>query len=47
MAEENVFVIAMQYSPLLAGFAVVLSNGKAAFMTADTLKFEPSVSICI
>lgn len=44
MAEENIYVTSMQYSPLLAGFAVVMSNGRAAFMTADTLKFEPSVS---
>ena len=34
----------LQYSLLLGGFAVVLSNGKAAFLTANTLKFEPTVS---
>ncbi len=32
------------YSPLIGGFALVLSNGRAAFMTANTLRFDPAVS---
>jgi len=40
----NVYVAALHYSALLGGFAVVLSNGRAAFLTANSLKFEPSVS---
>ncbi|XP_014677395.1 PREDICTED: RAB6A-GEF complex partner protein 1-like, partial [Priapulus caudatus] len=35
----------MEYSPLMAGFAVVLSDHRAAFLTAPTLKFEPTAPI--
>ena len=41
----NIYVRALHYSSLLGGFAVVLSNGRAAFLTANSLKFEPSVSV--
>ena len=40
----SICVQALHYSSLLGGFAVVLSNGRAAFLTASSLKFEPSVS---
>lgn len=40
----SICVQALHYSSLLGGFAVVLSNGRAAFITANSLKFEPSVS---
>jgi len=40
----SVYIRAVHYSSLLGGFAVVLSNGRAAFLTANSLKFEPSVS---
>ena len=43
--EEGVYVREFQYSPLIGGFAIVLSNGRSAFMTANTLKFDPAVSI--
>ena len=42
--DSGIHVEAFQYSPLLGGFAAVLSNGRAAFITANTLKFEPDVS---
>ncbi|XP_035209337.1 guanine nucleotide exchange factor subunit RIC1-like isoform X2 [Stegodyphus dumicola] len=35
------YVKSMEYSPIIGGFSVVLSNGQAAFITATTLKFEP------
>lgn len=38
-------MVDLEYSPLVGGFAVVLSDGKAAFLTASTLKFDPNVSI--
>ncbi|XP_071528782.1 guanine nucleotide exchange factor subunit Rich isoform X3 [Panulirus ornatus] len=38
----GVHVIDLEYSPLVGGFAVVLSDGKAAFLTASTLKFDPN-----
>ncbi|GIX72536.1 guanine nucleotide exchange factor subunit R06F6.8 [Caerostris extrusa] len=39
--EVNLFVKSMEYSPIIGGFSVVLSNGQACFITASTLKFEP------
>ncbi|XP_013407525.1 RAB6A-GEF complex partner protein 1 [Lingula anatina] len=39
--EENVNIPHMEYSPLLGGFATVLSNGRAAFLTVTSAKFEP------
>jgi len=41
---SSIYIQALHYSSLLGGFAVVLSNGRAAFLTASSLKFEPSVS---
>lgn len=43
ITENNVFVKDIEYSPLVGGFAIVLSNGKAAFLTAQSLKFDPNV----
>lgn len=34
----------MEYSPLIGGFAIVLNDGRAAFLTASSLKFDPNVS---
>lgn len=42
LEEPNICVESLEYSPLIGGFSVVLSNGKAAFITAPTLKFDPS-----
>ena len=41
LTDSGTYVRDFQYSPLLGGFAAVLSNGRAAFITANTLKFEP------
>ncbi|XP_042872511.1 guanine nucleotide exchange factor subunit Rich-like isoform X2 [Penaeus japonicus] len=38
----GVHVIDLEYSPLVGGFAIVLSDGRAAFLTASTLKFDPN-----
>jgi hypothetical protein len=35
----------IDYSPLVGGFAVVLNDGRAAFLTAASLRFDPNVSI--
>lgn len=43
ITENNVYVLDIEYSPLVGGFAIVLSNGKAAFLTAQSLKFDPNV----
>ncbi|XP_033223995.1 guanine nucleotide exchange factor subunit Rich isoform X2 [Belonocnema kinseyi] len=42
ITENNVYVLDIEYSPLVGGFAIVLSNGKAAFLTAQSLKFDPN-----
>ena len=42
---EGVSFRAMEYSPLLGGFAVVLADGRGGFLSANTANFECSVSI--
>ncbi|CAH1775600.1 unnamed protein product [Owenia fusiformis] len=37
----GIYFTHIEYSPLLGGFAAVLSNGKAAFITSQSVKFEP------
>lgn len=44
IVEKNIFVTSMDYSPLVGGFAVTLSDGRAAFLTANDLRFDPNVS---
>lgn len=44
IVEANTYVVSIDYSPLVGGFAVVLNDGRAAFLTASTLKFDPNVS---
>jgi len=39
---EETHVINLAYSPLLGGFAIVLDDGRAAFLVANTLKFDPN-----
>ncbi|ESN99121.1 hypothetical protein HELRODRAFT_189001 [Helobdella robusta] len=38
---SSVHVSLIDYSPQMGGFAVVLSDGRAAFLAANSLKFEP------
>ncbi|XP_014479745.1 PREDICTED: guanine nucleotide exchange factor subunit Rich [Dinoponera quadriceps] len=42
LTENNVYVTDIEYSPLVGGFAIVLSDGRAAFLTAQSLKFDPN-----
>lgn len=42
IVEENTYIIAMEYSPLVGGFAIVFNDGRAAFLTATSLKFDPN-----
>lgn len=41
--EDNTYVSSMEYSPLIGGFAITLNDGRAALLTATTLKFDPNV----
>ncbi|XP_075216315.1 guanine nucleotide exchange factor subunit Rich [Lycorma delicatula] len=40
--EKNVYIVDMEYSPFVGGFAIVLNDGRAAFLTASTLMFDPN-----
>lgn len=42
ITEPNTYITEIDYSPLLGGFAAVLNDGRAAFLTATTLKFDPN-----
>lgn len=42
IVEANTYVVSIDYSPLVGGFAVVLNDGRAAFLTASSLKFDPN-----
>lgn len=44
IVEENTFIADMEYSPLVGGFAIALNDGRAAFLTSSTLKFDPNVN---
>lgn len=41
--ENNTYVSSMEYSPLIGGFAITLNDGRAAYLTANSLKFDPNV----
>lgn len=44
LLECNTYIVDIEYSPLVGGFAVVLNDGRAAFLTAVSLRFDPNVS---
>jgi hypothetical protein len=42
--DKEAYIVSMDYSPLLAGFSIVLKDGRAGFLTSSNLKFDPNVS---
>lgn len=44
IVDKDIYVTSMDYSPLVGGFAITLSDGRAAFLTANDLRFDPNVS---
>lgn len=44
IVDKDIHVTSMDYSPLVCGFAITLSDGRAAFLTANDLRFDPNVS---
>lgn len=44
IVEQNTYITDIEYSPLIGGFAVVINDGRAALLTAVSLKFDPNVS---
>lgn len=45
IVEDNTHVNDIEYSPLVCGFGITLNDGRAAYLTAPNLKFDPNVSI--
>ncbi|XP_066249588.1 guanine nucleotide exchange factor subunit Rich isoform X2 [Euwallacea similis] len=42
IVEDNIYITDIEYSPLVGGFSIVLNDGRAAFLTATSLKFDPN-----
>jgi RAB6A-GEF complex partner protein 1 len=42
ITEPDTYIVQIDYSPLLGGFAAVFNDGRGAFLTASTLKFDPN-----
>lgn len=45
LTDKGTFVSKIAYSPLIGGFATVFNDGRAAFLVATTLQFDPNVII--
>jgi len=43
LTSNNTFIVDMEYSPLVGGFGIILNDGRAALLTASSLKFDPNV----
>jgi hypothetical protein len=44
LADKGAFVTKISYSPLLGGYAIILNDGRAAFLVASNVNFDPNVS---
>ncbi|XP_065331674.1 guanine nucleotide exchange factor subunit Rich isoform X2 [Cloeon dipterum] len=42
ITDDITFISEIEYSPLVGGFAAVLNDGRAAFLTAYSLQFDPN-----
>ncbi|XP_015368473.1 PREDICTED: guanine nucleotide exchange factor subunit Rich [Diuraphis noxia] len=42
LTSKDTFIIDMEYSPLVGGFGIILNDGRAALLTASSLKFDPN-----
>ena len=42
LTDKNVHVSKLSYSPLIGGYALVFNDGRAAFLVASTLNFDPN-----
>lgn len=43
LTSKDTFIVDMEYSPLVGGFGIILNDGRAALLTASSLKFDPNV----
>lgn len=44
LSDPDIYITHLEYDSLLHGFLLVLSNGKAAYLTSSSVKFDPGVS---
>lgn len=44
LSDKGSYVSKIEYSPLIGGYAIVLNDGRAAFLVASTIDFDPNVS---
>ena len=44
LTDKGAHVRCIAYSPLIGGYALVLNDGRAAFLVASTLNFDPNAS---
>ena len=47
LADKGAFVTKIAYSPLLGGYTIILNDGRAAFLVASNVNFDPNVSHAI
>ncbi len=45
LATKGAYVTKISYSPLLGGYAIILNDGRAAFLVASNVNFDPNVRI--
>jgi hypothetical protein len=43
LTTKNTYIVDIEYSPLVGGFGIILNDGRAALLTASSLKFDPNV----
>ena len=43
LADKGAFVSKIAYSPLLGGYTIILNDGRAAFLVASNVNFDPNV----
>lgn len=43
LTTKDTYIVDMEYSPLVGGFGIILNDGRAALLTASSLKFDPNV----
>lgn len=43
LTTKDTYIVDIEYSPLVGGFGIILNDGRAALLTASSLKFDPNV----
>lgn len=45
--DNSIYVVDIVYAPLVGGFCIVLSDGRAAILTSPSSRFHPQVFMFI